>query len=229
MPLMSVLGAAIIGWGTDYLSSQGGQSAAKSANKTNIMLAREQRAWEEKMSNTAVQRRRADIEAAGFNPLLAATGPGASTPSISAPTVQPTFDPNWLKGSGVSSLLARANIANTNANTAHQLAQARITNVEANIREQLADKETAARANRHVEQVEWDDLKTRILRSQDISSAANAERARDTVDALIARAKQDAAKGQLDLEALRNIAELGGLEAGRITPIIKMIVDMFKE
>lgn len=56
-----------------------GQSSANSANKS---IAREQMSFQERMSSTAYQRARADMEAAGINPLIAFSSgaAGASTP-----------------------------------------------------------------------------------------------------------------------------------------------------
>ena len=122
----------------DLIGAIGGHSAQDSANRTNVKLARENRDWEERMSNTAVQRKAADFEKAGFNRLLAATGPAASTPSGSIAEVQPTFRPEWTKGSAAQAQLLNTQLAQQKALTEQTEALTRKTRVETMI---LAGKE----------------------------------------------------------------------------------------
>lgn len=140
-------------------------NATQRANAANIGIAREQMAFQERMSNTAVQRHANDLEKAGFNRLLAAGGEGASTPAgasthVSAPQVTPVDI--------LAIQQARANIAKTNAETA--VAQA----TERNLDEQNANLR----------------INNRILDSQDVvrgTEAIKASQDRNIVDSWFGR------------------------------------------
>jgi len=57
-----------------------GDKGQRSANQANLQIARENRQWQERMSNSAYQRSAKDLEAAGLNRILA-LGNSASTPA----------------------------------------------------------------------------------------------------------------------------------------------------
>lgn len=67
------------------------------ANNTNIVEAQKNRDWQEKQSNTEVQRRMADLKSAGVNPLLAGKD-AASSGSGGAATAAATHVENELAG-----------------------------------------------------------------------------------------------------------------------------------
>jgi len=80
----------------------------------------------------------ADVKATGANPLLAISGPGASTPSVTPATVEP--ENRSSVGDAVFKAMTAKQMA---ANTELTTQQARVNKVEADIREAGFQQESA--------------------------------------------------------------------------------------
>lgn len=78
-PIMAAVGG-IGGIGGGVLQNNANRRMMGEAHDWSVQDAKDQRAWEETMSNTAHQREVKDLRKAGLNPILSANG-GASTPS----------------------------------------------------------------------------------------------------------------------------------------------------
>jgi hypothetical protein len=115
-----------------------GQSGQESTNATNIRLQQNQQSWEERMSNTAIQRRQSDLRAAGINPIIAGGyGGAADVPNVAPARVE---NAGAFLGAGVQAAGERASSA---AQVALINAQVDKTSSEAELNRALVPKAQA--------------------------------------------------------------------------------------
>lgn len=151
----------------DMIPGVGDARAQDQANRVNIHLAKQNRDWQERMSNSAYQRAMTDMKKAGLNPMLAYQQGGAPVPSTAAATVNPSSK-TGLASAGVSAFTGIST-----ARAAQQNAQTQEASAESNIR--LQDMQTAKTVaeTQHV-QAETK-LKQRELRGKGVKDTLDRE------------------------------------------------------
>lgn len=223
MPVFSaILGAAVSYYGASQNSSAQGR-----ANRTNIALQRENQAWQEQMSNTAVQRRKADIIAAGGNPALAFTnGQEASTP-VTTPAKVESTRPGDATIAGFNTAMQMATVQQTKAQTALTLATARKASVEADNMEKFGSKEAEFAFNVKLEASEQADLKTEITRLERDLTAVQVEKLEKALPLMLKELDAKARSEDLNADALENIARIYGIEGGKFAPLLGLLLRIF--
>lgn len=164
----------------------------------NYRLAKEQFGWQQDQANitreredTAIQRRAADMQAAGLNPLLAAGSPAAASTPITAPTPVRRETPQF-KG---FSVMDQVQVAQALRLGQEQIGRVRAENL---LLEQQARKEGAnadiMELERDVARSNWDELNESTLTVRGMQRLTSLDKGRGEIQLIAARTASEYAR-----------------------------------
>lgn len=227
----------VLGLAGDIFGGNSARSAQNAANKANLKLQQQQQGWEEGMANTAIQRRKADITAAGGNPALAFTGGGeAATPSVAPARMEATVKPGQY---GTSNMMNAIQAQNIQANTALQLAQAKATGMKNNITNAFGMANAEADLNAKLQKIDvtqrqWEALgqhiQTELIKQKNLALTGKATalqnaRYEEMTRAVVSLALSQAKTAAIDVAALQDKVETMGFSSLDSSGIVKQIID----
>lgn len=211
--------APIVGSVLGGLLNRKGQ---KAANAQNLAMAREQMAFEERMSSTAHQREVRDLEAAGLNPVLSGMGgSGSSTPSGASARFE-----NTETGFGDLGEAASSAVMARRVNQEYKNAQLTANLIRQNTRKAAAD----AVLSEHDAAIRGNDAQrsNMDLRYYQEYSAANASAAARQIQAQTKNLENLVPEGSARADLWKDLGESGELfkGMGAAAPFVKFLLQM---
>lgn len=186
------------------------------ANRANVRLSRENREWQERMSNTAYQRAVEDMRLAGINPALAYMQGGASSPGGSVATVDDAVGPavsSAMHGSRLSQELKIMRQQHENMMDEGQ--RIRDSAMESRMRSTLLSKQTRL--------LDLDEqAKARML------AAGGPEASVRLTEAQIRAALASGRLSELQIPGMENVARIEGHAGGQAGAIAKYLLNMIR-